>query len=1149
MVLTFTGSKASGNLTSVGTLTLTDTGAAFTAADYDQGAGAQGGQRVAVLWNNAITTFKGVALIDSFTSTTVLKLLTEFLDPLTGDTVTQVVGGSADAYTISQNMADLVGGALSQNEFQFTTTDEIIWGAAADPDGITFYDENVTLLFDNALAGGAGMNNEFRGGYVQFGKVLDWVNFVTSQGCHIMVDDQATNSEIMTVTDAEAKLVVAGSVIHNHRHQGSRMGSGGGGTGGNGSEAEFQIYMNCSTNANVASGPSTGQVWDANAADQRLINLDYWGTGNTGTNGSGVGVRWGDGTIIGGSYGFSEENGSIGMFGSDANITHSIGPVASAVVTGLRLRVLNILQSGNKTVFYRTSGGSVVATVTLINIISDDRRAGFGASPGSNANNNVGLDFNYEEIFTGLVLNTRLVVERSVDNVVADSDVAGADGQALIRLLHEEITGHTSDNKFTDWDMGAWMYGFDPTTSDIVESTTPLLGGGTGEDVIFGGALVQATDVGITESTQATVAAYTDIDITDRLYDRAADWKMLTDANAQYPTVKTKLVAVEGNLAAVAVGTDIDIDSGAAAVFAVNTGTDLITIDCALAFDPGVTFAGIKADNIQFLSSSTIGDNLILTGIVTINAAMNLTGVTINGDLHIATGGNDTLEFSNVIVTGDILNDSAGNTLTINAINGTAITTTEPGATNGLVNIRNPVTIRVTGVTEGTSIKVIADRTAGTVTKGDVLLEGFADVNGELETTDFNYEAAFDVLFVTDTSDAEVPRSGDDLVTDIPGAVADGDLMVLWIIHTDDNPDTNTITPPAGWDEFRAKTRHQTVHAPDPCVIWIFTRVADNEPANYSWGFSVFGLKASVMTVWRNTKYVISEEALNQPGSVVTSIDSPSMTTTVPNDTGLFYGWNEDDGDPGCPPPGVDFQCRIRQSVSAGTEDGCVFYGYEEFPAAIVSGVRTWGTWSPAEESSGGTIRLSASGMPVVVRTRNQGIAVAAISKDSSVLVDQTTEANNVTADDVDLLPVAPLFDDGIHFGATEPFSRLKIDVTDVNGSGSTIVWRYWNGTNFGSLSGVVDGTNKWENAGENIVSWTVPSDWQQTTVNNQGPLYYILAQISTVGSANQTRARLVTLDSPRFLPFITNRNVFSTGLTVAASWVRDTISKFDPAD
>jgi len=308
--------------------------------------------------------------------------------------------------------------------------------------------------------------------------------------------------------------------------------------------------------------------------------------------------------------------------------------------------------------------------------------------------------------------------------VVSDSDVAGADGQALIRLLHEEVTGHTSDNKFTAFAMGAWMYGFDPSVADIDESTTPVLSG-TAEDLIFGGTIVQPPDLGITQSTQATVAGYTDIDITDRLYDRAADWKMLTDANTQYPTIKTKLIAAEGNLAAVDIGTVLVIDSSAASVFAVDTGTGKITVDCAAAFDPGVTFAGIKADIITFLNSSTIGDDLILTGLVQISEAMDLTGVVINGDLRIQISADTSLDFSNVQISGNVFNDAGLNTLTINLSNGSSVTTTEPGTGDGLVNILNPVETKIT----------VKDEAATAIKNARVFLEA-SDGTGDLPFED-----------------------------------------------------------------------------------------------------------------------------------------------------------------------------------------------------------------------------------------------------------------------------------------------------------------------------------------------------------------------------------------------------------------------------
>ncbi len=190
----------------------------------------------------------------------------------------------------------------------------------------------------------------------------------------------------------------------------------------------------------------------------------------------------------------------------------------------------------------------------------------------------------------------------------------------------------------------------------------------------------------------------------------------------------------------------------------------------------------------------------------------------------------------------------------------------------------------------------------------------------------------------------------------------------------------------------------------------------------------------------------------------------------------------------------------------------------------------------------------------ILVRARNQGIAVAAIADDGGVLTDETDEANDVTADDVNLLPATPVADDQYYIAhAVDQFTRIKVDVTDINGSGSTITWQYFNGTIFTALSGVVDGTNNFENSGENIVSWDLPGDWATTTINTQGPFFYVRARLTTLGSANQTRARRITVDATRFLPFPQSgdaiRTILSTGLTETIPWVEDNISKFDPDD
>jgi len=107
-----------------------------------------------------------------------------------------------------------------------------------------------------------------------------------------------------------------------------------------------------------------------------------------------------------------------------------------------------------------------------------------------------------------------------------------------------------------------------------------------------------------------------------------------------------------------------------------------------------------KFNTISTRGTVTIADGAEVDGLtfncdVILEDALDLTGVTINGDLHIATGLNSTLNFTNVTVSGDVLNDSAGNTLTINKSGG-AFTTTEPGTGNGQVSIVASVTITIT---------------------------------------------------------------------------------------------------------------------------------------------------------------------------------------------------------------------------------------------------------------------------------------------------------------------------------------------------------------------------------------------------------------------------------------------------------------------
>lgn len=85
--------------------------------------------------------------------------------------------------------------------------------------------------------------------------------------------------------------------------------------------------------------------------------------------------------------------------------------------------------------------------------------------------------------------------------------------------------------------------------------------------------------------------------------------------------------------------------------------------------------------------------------------------------------------------------NNSGGAVTIAVINGGDTPSVRNGA-GASTTITNNQTITFDGVSRGTSLKIIAEQTVGTITRGDVILSAFADANGEA-TTSLNYEAAF----------------------------------------------------------------------------------------------------------------------------------------------------------------------------------------------------------------------------------------------------------------------------------------------------------------------------------------------------------------------------------------------------------------------
>jgi len=188
------------------------------------------------------------------------------------------------------------------------------------------------------------------------------------------------------------------------------------------------------------------------------------------------------------------------------------------------------------------------------------------------------------------------------------------------------------------------------------------------------------------------------------------------------------------------------------------------------------------------------------------------------------------------------------------------------------------------------------------------------------------------------------------------------------------------------------------------------------------------------------------------------------------------------------------------------------------------------------------------TGLDVITRCRASGLPTAAIQDDNGVFTDETTAANKANAAVMNLLPAVPVVnEDRYLFGHPEKFGKVKIDINTAGTGGFTITWEYWNGATWASLTGVTDGTSSFSVAGLNYVEFTIPGDWATTTINTQGPYYYIRAAYTAGTVTTVPTGTRCSLDVTKYLPFVQSGIITSSGLSVTASWVEDTIAKFKP--
>jgi hypothetical protein len=115
---------------------------------------------------------------------------------------------------------------------------------------------------------------------------------------------------------------------------------------------------------------------------------------------------------------------------------------------------------------------------------------------------------------------------------------------------------------------------------------------------------------------------------------------------------------------------------------------------------------------------------------------------------------------------------------------------------------------------------------------------------------------------------------------------------------------------------------------------------------------------------------------------------------------------------------------------------------------------------------------------------------------DGGVFTDETTAANQNTANDMNFTAATPAAGDAYVFGFPVPFGRLAVTVGTVGTGTYTMAWEYWNGSAWVALAGVTDGTTGFKTVGKNTVVFTVPAAWQKTVLGASPSLYFVRAKI-----------------------------------------------------
>ena len=156
---------------------------------------------------------------------------------------------------------------------------------------------------------------------------------------------------------------------------------------------------------------------------------------------------------------------------------------------------------------------------------------------------------------------------------------------------------------------------------------------------------------------------------------------------------------------------------------------------------------------------------------------------------------------------------------------------------------------------------------------------------------------------------------------------------------------------------------------------------------------------------------------------------------------------------------------------------------------------------SPPGKSATPILTAPVPSVDKATATYTPGAVDGAIADDGGAQTDETTEANNPTANDMTLLPAVPVVADAYYFGLSSQWDWLCLNIGQAGAGVWTIAWEYWNGSAWVSLpTGYYDTSNGFRNGAKQSLSFDRPGDWALRTVMTLN-LYWVRARVSAYSS------------------------------------------------